>query len=61
MRKGVLVAVAAAVAVAIAIGALVGSMNPMTETPSGANNDSSDGPRNFVVNVTDSVQVADRG
>lgn len=61
MRKGTLVALAIAVVSAVVIGALIGSAGIGTETLSGVDNNSTDGPRNFVVNVTDSVEVGDKG
>ena len=60
MRKGMLVALAIAVVSAVIIGALIGSTGTGTEAPSGTDNNSTQGPRNFVVNVTDSVQVVDK-
>ena len=53
-------ALAIAVVSAIIVGALIGSAGTGTEAPFGMDNNSTQGPRNFVVNVTDSVEVVDR-
>ena len=55
-----LVALAIAVVSAIIAGVLIGNAGTGIEAPPGTDNNSTDGPRNFVVNVTDSVQVADK-
>lgn len=62
MRKSMLLALAVAVVSAIVAGVLIANMG--TETPPGTGNNppppEAQGPRNYVVNVTDSIEVKDR-
>jgi archaellin len=62
MNKGSLVVLAIVAVAAVAAGVMIAGAGTQTgtEAPPDTGNNGTEGPRNYVVNVTDSIDVSDK-